>query len=135
MLNRTVGGTTVHADMKYPRFNEVDFRIASALRDAGRTFDGTSFIDWPLTYDELEPFYTEAETITGVSGVAEGPGSDPFASRRSRPVSDAAASPRCTSAGCSPRRRATPATIRSAIRRRSTRGPIPPRRRCSARRA
>ncbi len=85
VLNRTVGGTTVHADMKYPRFNEVDFRIASALRDAGRIFDGTSFIDWPLTYDELEPFYTEAETITGVSGIASGPGSDPFASRRSRP--------------------------------------------------
>jgi gluconate 2-dehydrogenase alpha chain len=85
LLNRTVGGTTVHADMKYPRFNEVDFRIASALRDAGRTFDGTSFIDWPLTYDELEPFYAEAEIITGVSGVASGPGSDPFASRRSGP--------------------------------------------------
>lgn len=85
LLNRTVGGTTVHADMKYPRFNEVDFRIASALRDAGRTFDGTSFIDWPLTYDELEPFYAEAEIITGVSGIAEGPGADPFASRRSTP--------------------------------------------------
>jgi gluconate 2-dehydrogenase alpha chain len=85
ILNRTVGGTTVHADMKYPRFNEVDFRIASALREAGRTFDGASFIDWPLTYDELEPFYAEAETITGVSGIDSGPGSDPFASRRSGP--------------------------------------------------
>ena len=83
ILNRTVGGTTVHADMKYPRFNEVDFRIASALRDAGRTFPGTSFVDWPLTYDELEPFYVEAETITGVSGVASGAGADPFASWRS----------------------------------------------------
>src|SRR5262245_54768096 len=85
ILNRSVGGTTIHADMKFPRFNEVDFRIASALRDAGRVFDGTSFIHWPLTYDELEPFYTEAEIITGVSGVASGPGSDPFASRRSGP--------------------------------------------------
>jgi gluconate 2-dehydrogenase alpha chain len=85
VLSRTVGGTTVHADMKYPRFNEVDFRIATALREAGRTFDGTSFIDWPLTYDELEPFYTEAETITGVAGIDTGPGSDPFASRRSHP--------------------------------------------------
>lgn len=84
-LNRTVGGTTVHADMKYPRFNEVDFRIASALADAGRSFDGTSFIDWPLSYDELEPFYAAAETITGVSGIASGPGSDPFASYRSSP--------------------------------------------------
>ena len=83
LLNRTVGGTTVHADMKYPRFNEVDFRIASALQQAGRTFNGTSFIDWPLTYDEIEPFYTEAEIITGVSGIASGPGPDPFASRRS----------------------------------------------------
>ena len=85
LLCRTVGGTTVHADMKYPRFNEVDFRIASALQEAGRTFAGTSFVDWPLTYDELEPFYTEAEIITGVAGVATGPGSDPFASRRSQP--------------------------------------------------
>ena len=85
VLCRTVGGTTVHADMKYPRFNEVDFRIASALAEANRTFAGTSFIDWPLSYDELEPFYTEAENITGVAGIDSGPGSDPFASRRSGP--------------------------------------------------
>lgn len=85
ILNRTVGGTTTHADMKYPRFNEVDFRLASALAEAGRAFDGTSFIDWPLSYDELEPFYGEAEHITGVAGQASGDGADPFASRRSRP--------------------------------------------------
>jgi choline dehydrogenase-like flavoprotein len=85
ILNRTVGGTTVHADMKYPRFNEVDFRLASALADAGRTFPGTSFIDWPFDYDELEPFYGMAERITGVAGTHAGPGSDPFASRRSDP--------------------------------------------------
>jgi gluconate 2-dehydrogenase alpha chain len=83
VLSRTVGGTTVHADMKYPRFNEVDFRLASALRDAGRPLDGTSFADWPLTYDELEPFYAEAERLSGVSGTATGPDSDPFASARS----------------------------------------------------
>jgi choline dehydrogenase-like flavoprotein len=28
ILNRTVGGTTIHADMKFPRFNEIDFRLA-----------------------------------------------------------------------------------------------------------
>ena len=82
LLNRTVGGTTVHADMKYPRFNEVDFRLASALAAAGRLPNGTSFIDWPLTYDELEPWYAEAERITGVAGLA---GDDPFASYRSGP--------------------------------------------------
>lgn len=82
ILNRTVGGTTVHADMKYPRFNEVDFRLASALSDAGRLPADTTFIDWPVTYDELEPWYAEAETITGVAGLA---GGDPFASYRSGP--------------------------------------------------
>ncbi len=82
ILNRSVGGTTIHADMKFPRFNEVDFHIASALADAGRVFDGTSFIDWPLSYDELEPWYSETEMITGVAGLE---GSDPFASHRSRP--------------------------------------------------
>jgi choline dehydrogenase-like flavoprotein len=82
ILNRTVGGTTIHADMKFPRFNEVDFRLASALSAAGRLPADTSFIDWPVTYDELEPWYTEAENITGVAGLA---GSDPFASHRSGP--------------------------------------------------
>ncbi len=85
VLARNVGGTTVHADMKYPRFNEIDFRLASALRDAGRTFDGTSFADWPLTYDELQPFYVMAEDLSGVSGRADGEGADPFASPRSGP--------------------------------------------------
>jgi len=80
ILNRTVGGTTIHADMKFPRFNAVDFRLASALSAAGRLPADTSFIDWPVTYDELEPWYTEAENITGVAGLA---GSDPFASHRS----------------------------------------------------
>lgn len=82
ILNRTVGGTTVHADMKYPRFNEVDFRLASALAAAGRLPADASFIDWPLTYDALEPWYAEAERITGVAGLA---GDDPFASWRSGP--------------------------------------------------
>ena len=82
ILNRTVGGTTIHADMKYPRFNEVDFRLASALAAAGRLPADTSFIDWPVRYDELEPWYAEAEKITGVAGLA---GDDPFASFRSGP--------------------------------------------------
>ncbi|MGH3056117.1 MAG: FAD-binding protein, partial [Gaiellaceae bacterium] len=79
-LPRTVGGAAVHADMKYPRFNVVDFRMASELAANDRTYPGTNFSDWPVTYDELEPFYTEAERLTGVQGLL---GSDPFASRRS----------------------------------------------------
>lgn len=79
-LPRTVGGAAVHADMKYPRLNAVDFRLASELESHGLTFPDTNFSDWPVTYDELEPFYTEAERLTGVQGAR---GSDPFESRRS----------------------------------------------------
>lgn len=84
-LGRTVGGAWVHADMKIPRFNAVDFRLASALADAGRQFPGANFADWPLDYAELQPWYTLAEELSGAAGVASGPGSDPFASPRSAP--------------------------------------------------
>jgi gluconate 2-dehydrogenase alpha chain len=79
-LPRTVGGAAVHADMKYPRFNAVDFRLASELQSHGLTYPDTNFSDWPITYDELEPFYTEAERLTGVQGER---GANPFESTRS----------------------------------------------------
>ncbi len=79
-MPKTVGGAAVHADMKYPRFNRVDFRMASELESKGVRYDGAAFADWPISYDELEPFYLEAERLSGVQGLA---GSDPFASPRS----------------------------------------------------
>ncbi len=82
-LTRNVGGAAVISDVIYPRFTAVDFRLATALRDAGRDFPGASFADWPLVYEELEPFYTEAEQLSGVAGADEAPEADPFASPRS----------------------------------------------------
>lgn len=38
--------------------------------------------DWPLTYDDLEPYYSDAEHLLGVSGTDA---DNPFAPRRSRP--------------------------------------------------
>lgn len=38
-------------------------------------------VDWPITYDELEPYYTEAEIIMAVSGPSDGspfPRSQPY---------------------------------------------------------
>ncbi|MBM4266013.1 MAG: GMC family oxidoreductase [Deltaproteobacteria bacterium] len=75
-LPKTVGGAAVHADMQCPRFNDVDFRLGTELGDV----PGASFADWPLTYDELEPFYATMERLEGVQGMA---GADPFASPRS----------------------------------------------------
>ena len=75
-LPRTVGGGWTHADMKTPRFAEFDFRMRSLLGDV----PGANFADWPLDYDELEPFYAATERLVGVQGTA---GADPFAARRS----------------------------------------------------
>jgi gluconate 2-dehydrogenase alpha chain len=85
VLTRNVGGAAVISTVSYPRFNVVDFRMASALREAGREFPGTSFVDWPFTYADLEPFYTETDFLCGMAGAAEGPDADPFASWRSKP--------------------------------------------------
>ncbi|HTZ09858.1 MAG TPA: GMC family oxidoreductase [Acidimicrobiales bacterium] len=74
----TVGGGGIHADGKVPRFREEDF----ALRSTHGPVEGAEVEDWPVTYDELEPFYAEAERSVGVSGEA---GANPFASWRSGP--------------------------------------------------
>jgi len=84
-LTRNVGGAAVISSVSYPRFTAIDFQMASALRDAGRVYSGTSFADWPLSYDELEPFYAETDILSGIAGITAGEGADPFQSRRSRP--------------------------------------------------
>lgn len=56
---RRVGGTTWHWLGNVPRLIPADFRMQS-LYDVG--------VDWPLTYDDLEPDYCEAERLLGVSG-------------------------------------------------------------------
>ncbi|HVN83455.1 MAG TPA: GMC family oxidoreductase [Candidatus Binatia bacterium] len=83
VLTRNVGGAAVISGVGYPRFTAIDFGLASALRAAGREFPGTSFIDWPFTYEEIEPFYVEAERLSGVAGADSGSEHDPFASPRS----------------------------------------------------
>jgi choline dehydrogenase-like flavoprotein len=71
-----VGGSSVHFSGNYWRLRPIDFRERSLLGP----ISGTGFADWPITYDELEPFYTRVDWEIGVSG-APGP-NDP---RRSRP--------------------------------------------------
>jgi choline dehydrogenase-like flavoprotein len=56
---RVVGGTTWHWGGCTPRFRPVDFRLRSA-HGVGA--------DWPIDYDTLEPFYTEAEEEIGIAG-------------------------------------------------------------------
>jgi gluconate 2-dehydrogenase alpha chain len=77
-LPSTVGGGGFHADGKVPRFRAVDFKTHSELGP----IDGADVVDWPIDYDEMEPYYAEAEKVIGVAGLA---GANPFAEWRSGP--------------------------------------------------
>ncbi|HWS45949.1 MAG TPA: GMC family oxidoreductase [Acidimicrobiia bacterium] len=77
-LPSTVGGGGFHADGKLPRLRAVDFRARSELGP----IDDADIVDWPVDYDEMEPYYAEAERLVGVAGLA---GANPFAEWRSGP--------------------------------------------------
>ncbi|MBA3414149.1 MAG: GMC family oxidoreductase [Chloroflexia bacterium] len=72
-----VGGGTVHWQGWLPRLTENDFR----LRTIAGEVPGTTLADWPITYDELEPYYDAVEWAFGVSGQA---GANRHESPRSR---------------------------------------------------
>ncbi|WP_062070381.1 GMC oxidoreductase [Demequina sediminicola] len=61
------GGTRVYGAQAW-RFAPQDFAMASTYG----TPEGTGQADWPVTYDEMEPYYAHAEFEWGVSG-APGP--------------------------------------------------------------
>lgn len=73
---QTVGGSSVHFTANFWRLHPVDFKERSMLGP----ISGTSFADWPIDYEELEPYYTRVDWEIGVSGA---PG--PFDAPRSRP--------------------------------------------------
>ncbi|NUS33518.1 MAG: GMC family oxidoreductase [Gemmatimonadaceae bacterium] len=60
-----VGGLAMHWGGVTPRWSPEDFRTRSLFGV------GT---DWPITYDDLDPFYQEAEELMGVAG-EQGPAS------------------------------------------------------------
>jgi choline dehydrogenase-like flavoprotein len=60
---RVLGGRSLHWNGVALRFAEDDFREG--------TLHGVE-PDWPLTYQELAPFYSEAERLIGVVGTREG---------------------------------------------------------------
>ena len=72
-----VGGGTVHWQGWLPRFTESDFKLRSIAGDV----PGTTLVDWPITYADLEPYYTQVEWSFGVSG---GGGINKFESFRSK---------------------------------------------------
>jgi choline dehydrogenase-like flavoprotein len=71
------GGTRVYGAQAW-RFTPEDFAMAATYGVP----DGSALADWPIGYDDLEPFYTRAEYEIGVCG-SDAPHTG--ATRRSRP--------------------------------------------------
>ena len=76
MYGRLVGGSNAHFTANVWRLHPSDFNEASTFGSIA----GTGFADWPISYDDLEPYYTKVDWEMGVSGE---PG--PFDPRRSKP--------------------------------------------------
>jgi len=63
---QVVGGGTTHWGGMVPRMTVDDFRLRTLHGDV----PGASLVDWPITYDDLEPYYSRVEWEFGTSGLA-----------------------------------------------------------------
>lgn len=71
-----VGGSTVHYSMVAMRAHPKDFR----RRTLEGEIDGADVRDWPLTFEDLEPYYEEVEEALSIAG----PTHYPWGRRRRR---------------------------------------------------
>ncbi len=65
-----VGGSTLHFGGHFPRLFPSDFRV--------RSLDGVAD-DWPISYEELRPWYEQTDRDLGVSGLGGDPAYPPGA--------------------------------------------------------
>ncbi len=77
LLFNAVGGSTILWGAHFPRFRPSDFKV--------RTLDGVAD-DWPISYEDLAPYYEENDRIVGVSGVNGDPGNPPREPRPMPPI-------------------------------------------------
>ena len=77
LLFNGVGGSTVMWSCHFPRLHPSDF--------ATRTLDGVGD-DWPITYDDLAPYYDLNESMMGVAGLAGNPAYPLMNAARTPPV-------------------------------------------------
>jgi choline dehydrogenase-like flavoprotein len=72
------GGTATYGAMAW-RFHPKDFQMKSTYGCP----ENSTLEDWPITYDDLEPYYEKAESEIGVSGDDSG---NPFKGPRRKPL-------------------------------------------------
>ena len=74
---KTVGGSTVHWAGASLRLQDHEFKAKTTYG----AIDGASLLDWPLTLQDLEPYYAKAEDRIGVTrtnGIPGLPGNNNF---------------------------------------------------------
>jgi choline dehydrogenase-like flavoprotein len=59
-----VGGSSNFMSGYFHRLKPIDFRLKSEFGE----IEGANIADWPISYDELEPYYAMVDEIVGVSG-------------------------------------------------------------------
>ncbi|WP_371187850.1 GMC family oxidoreductase [Thalassotalea maritima] len=59
-----VGGSSNLMSGYFHRLKPMDFRLKSEFGD----IDGANVVDWPISYDELAPYYDMVDNVVGVSG-------------------------------------------------------------------
>ncbi len=59
-----VGGSSNFMSGFFHRLKPMDFRLRSEFGP----IKGANVVDWPISYADLEPYYTEVESVVGVSG-------------------------------------------------------------------
>jgi gluconate 2-dehydrogenase alpha chain len=80
-----LGGALLHWTGQSARYTPADFKLFTHEIESGNAerakadLSGYDIIDWPLSYDDLEPYYEKFEWEFGVSGEA---GANPFAGPR-----------------------------------------------------
>ncbi|HYM70738.1 MAG TPA: GMC family oxidoreductase, partial [bacterium] len=93
MANGVGGSSLAYAAISF-RYHPDDFRARSntvTRYGAAALPTGSDLTDWPLSYDDVEPYYDLAEELLGVSGQAGNvrgrllPGGNPFEGPRQRP--------------------------------------------------
>ena len=85
LLGDGLGGAGVHWNGMNFRFSPYDFQIKTMTDQRyGKNKLGKEYIlqDYPLTYDEMEPYYTAFEMALGVAGEPQGY----FGGKRSKPL-------------------------------------------------
>jgi choline dehydrogenase-like flavoprotein len=77
LLWNGVGGSTIRWGAHFPRFRPSDFRV--------RSLDGVAD-DWPISYDDLAPYFEENDRVVVVAGLAGDPGNPPRSPRAFPPL-------------------------------------------------